>query len=84
MITESKHRCDFHENANLFYLPTIEKNVSNDKCNVCHDMQTWHEILGHCNYEDVRKLQSVVNGMEIKGSTAMWNMHKKGINTNKE
>ena len=31
-------------------------------------MQTWHEILGHCNYEDVQKLQGVVKGMEIKGS----------------
>lgn len=33
-------------------------------------MQTWHEILGHSNYEDVRRLQSVVNGTEIKSSTA--------------
>lgn len=31
-------------------------------------MQTWHEILGHCNYEDVQKLQGVVKGMEIKVS----------------
>ena len=38
-----------------------------DKFNTCHDMQTWHEILGHCNYEDVLKLQDVVDGMQIKG-----------------
>src|SRR4029434_1046951 len=38
-----------------------------DQCKVCHDMHTWHEILGHCNYEDVKRLQGVVKGMEIKG-----------------
>lgn len=68
MITKGNHRFDFHESGNLFYLPTVEKNVNGDKCNVCHDMQTWHEILGHCNYEDVQKLPDVVRGMEIKGS----------------
>lgn len=25
----------------------------------------WHKILGHCNLKDVRKLQSVVEGMKI-------------------
>lgn len=32
--------------------------------------QTWHDILGRCNHEDVQKLQSVVKGMEIKGNPA--------------
>ena len=67
MIAKKGTRFDFHESGNLFYLPTVEKNV--DKCNVCHDMQTWHEILGRCNYEDVQKLLGVVKGMEIRGST---------------
>lgn len=22
------------------------------KCNACHDIQTWHKILGHYNYDD--------------------------------
>lgn len=30
-------------------------------------MSTWHEILGHCNFEDVLKLPDVVKGMKIKG-----------------
>lgn len=66
MIVKKGTRFDFHESGNLFYLPTVEKKY--DKCSVCHDMQTWHEILGHCNYEDVQKLQDVVRGMEIRGS----------------
>jgi len=57
---------DIHESGNLYYLPTVEENV--DQCKGCHDVQTWHEILGHCNYEDVQKLQGVVKGMAIKGS----------------
>ena len=65
MVTKGGSRFDIHEEGNLYYLPTVEKDV--DQCKGCHDMQTWHEILGHCNYEDVKKLQGVVKGMEIKG-----------------
>lgn len=39
------------------------------KTNVRVSMQKWHEILGHRNYDDVRKLQSVVDGMILKGET---------------
>lgn len=38
-----------------------------DQCNGCFDVQTWREILEHCNYDDIQKLQSVVDGMSIKG-----------------
>lgn len=31
-------------------------------------MQTWHDILGHCNYNDIQKLWEVVNGMTIEGN----------------
>ena len=58
----------FHESGNLFYLTNVEVNVDKCKQCVCHDVQTWHEISGHCNYEDVQKLQGVVKGMEIKAS----------------
>ena len=68
MITKDGSRFDIHESKNLYYLPTVQFNV--DQCKQCYDMQTWHEILGHCNYEDVQKLQGVVKGMEIKGSAA--------------
>lgn len=67
MVTKDGSRFDIHESVNLYYLPTVEENV--DQCKGCHDMQTWHEILGHCNYEDVQKLQGVVKGMKIKGNT---------------
>ena len=25
----------------------------------------WHKIMGHCNFNDLRKLQNVVQGMKI-------------------
>ncbi|KAL6461003.1 hypothetical protein MHYP_G00309690 [Metynnis hypsauchen] len=28
-----------------------------------------HEVMGHCNYDDLVKLETVVNGMKIKGKT---------------
>lgn len=31
----------------------------------CYDIQTWHEILGHCNYDDVS--ENVTKGMKTKG-----------------
>ncbi|XP_066542004.1 uncharacterized protein [Hoplias malabaricus] len=56
-----------YEYNRLYYLQTVDK--CDDQCNGCYDMQTWHEILGHCNYDDIQKLQGVVNGMTIKGKT---------------
>ena len=50
----------------MYYLQT--KCDDNDMCNVSHDIQTWHEIMGHCNYEDILKLQDVTLGMHIKGA----------------
>lgn len=42
-------------------------NDCDDQCMSCHDIQMWHEILGHCNFNDVQKLENVVDGMSIKG-----------------
>lgn len=66
MVTKDGSRFDIVESRSLFYLPTVVKNV--DHCKVSHDMQTWHEILGHCDYEDLQMLHGVVKGMRIKGS----------------
>lgn len=60
-------RFNIHVYGKLYYLHT--EGDDSDKSNTCHDMQTWHEILGHCNYEDVLRLQNVVSGMQIKGKT---------------
>ena len=35
-----------------------------------HDLENWHQILGHCNIQDILKLPDVVNGMKIVGDKA--------------
>ena len=41
-------------------------NKSEDSCLRYYDINTRHRILGHCNYDDIRKLPNVVKGMRIK------------------
>ena len=41
-------------------------NKSEDSCQGCYDINTWHRILSHCNYDNIRKLPNVVKGMKIK------------------
>lgn len=65
LIHKDGTRFDIHVYNRLYYLHTEGEN--SDKCNACHDVQTWHEILGHCNYDDVLQMQNVVEGMQIKG-----------------
>lgn len=66
LITRYGTRFDIHVFGRLYYLHT-EIESTDDKCNATHDIQAWHEILGHCNYDDVLRLHDVVDGMQIKG-----------------
>ena len=51
---------EIFEEGRMYYL----YNNSNTKTNKC-SMKVWHQILGHCNIEDVSKLQNCVDGMII-------------------
>lgn len=64
LITRDGNQFKIHVYGKLDYLHT---GAWNDNCKACHDIQTWHEILGHCNYDDVISLQNVVEGMQIPG-----------------
>lgn len=46
---------------NLYYLCSNVSSTSGHS----HNLKQWHEIIGHCNLEDVLKLESVVEGMKI-------------------
>jgi len=39
--------------------------MTSDSVNYACNLSSWHEILGHCNYDDVLKLESVVDGMKV-------------------
>lgn len=55
-----------HVHDRLYYLHTVPKGCD-DRVKGCYDLKTWHEILGHCNFDDVQRLEGVVDGMKIKG-----------------
>lgn len=68
------------EHDRLYYLRTenncqqcvddsVNDIMSKDKVNLTCDIKTWHEILGHCNVDDVLKLPNVVEGMKVAGNT---------------
>ena len=68
LIYKDGTKFNVEKQGRLYYLNAY--NDSTDSVNYTQDVQSWHEILGHCNYEDVMKLQSVVDGMKIKGKPA--------------
>lgn len=49
----------------------MTNDCDDDQCNACYSMQTWYEILGHCNYGDIQKLQSVVERMTINDKSVL-------------
>lgn len=71
MILPDGTMCEMKVKDRLYYLDIItEKDVySEDSCNVSYDLKMWHEIMGHCNYGDIVKLETVVKGMKIKDKT---------------
>ena len=60
LIAPDGTKFDIEKRGRLYYLCS---NVSSMKqsCN----LQRWHEILGHCNTNDILKLENVVDGMKI-------------------
>lgn len=52
---------DIEQRGRLYFLNSI----SSSENNACSLME-WYKILGHCNYNDIRKLKNVVKGMKIK------------------
>ncbi|KAL3970576.1 acetylserotonin O-methyltransferase [Sarotherodon galilaeus] len=66
LIHKNGTRFQISEYERLYYLNSVtsDHHVDNDECNGCHDVETWHKILGHCNYEDLVKLENITEGIE--------------------
>ncbi|KAK7501729.1 hypothetical protein BaRGS_00007160 [Batillaria attramentaria] len=58
---------DLQKKGKLFYLPVFRKLVKTESANLAQGIMGWHETLGHCNLDDVSKLENVVHGMKITG-----------------
>ena len=48
------------QKGRLYY----QNSMSSSKNNASSLIE-WHKIMGHCNFQDLRKLQNVVDGMKI-------------------
>ena len=48
------------QKGRLYYLNSISCSKNN-----ASSLMEWHKIMGHCNFQDLRKLQNVVEGMKI-------------------
>ncbi|CAB4016811.1 Retrovirus-related Pol poly from transposon TNT 1-94 [Paramuricea clavata] len=62
------------EHERLYCLNTVnqlndDSNISSsyDKVSLACNIYKWHEILGHCNFDDIMKLENVVPGMKVVG-----------------
>ena len=55
------------KHGRLYYLNMCDVDVNSDSVNYACDLKGWHEILGHCNYDDLLKLESLVDGMKVCG-----------------
>jgi len=53
------------KHGRLSYLNTHDNITDSDSVNYARPMNEWHQILGHCNYDDIKKLEHVVDGMKV-------------------
>ena len=69
-LTKNGTSFTIEEHNRLYYLNTIMNpmDMENDKVNLALDIQEWHKVLGHCNFDDITKLESVVKGMKVEGT----------------
>ena len=71
MMTKNGTTFRITECDRLYYLETVDiveqEQEPTDQVNLSLDIYQWHKILGHCNFEDICKLENVVQGMTIKG-----------------
>ena len=51
--------------------------MNGDEVRLACSIYGWHEILGHCNFDDILKLESEVSGMKVTG-----NINRSNLETN--
>ena len=51
---------EVEQKGRLYYLNSISSSQNN-----AISLMEWHKIMGHCNFQDLRKLANVVDGMKI-------------------
>ena len=65
MTTPDGTKFDIEKRGKLYYLCSSKSSMQH-----AASLKRWHEILGHCNTNDVLKLEGIVDGMRITDKTA--------------
>ena len=55
---------DIHKERKLYFINSVQHSTK-----VSRTLKQWHEVLGHCNIQDLLKLQEKVEGMVITNKT---------------
>ena len=67
LVTKSGTVFDIKQSGRLYYLNSLAN--SENVQSVTRSIKDWHQIMGHCNANDVAKLVPVVNGMKISDNS---------------
>lgn len=60
------------KHGRLYYFNTYDKNTDSDSVNCVRSSSEWHQIQGQCNYDDIVKLEHVVDGMKVIVFAFVW------------
>ena len=75
LVTKTGTKFDIDLKNGLYVLTNYITNVSVTTVNVSRSVENWHRVLGHCNKNDVLRLESVVNGMKISDKRTLTVKH---------
>jgi hypothetical protein len=65
LISPDGTKFKISKNGMLYYLNSITSSSKPRQQSKSRSLHEWHEILGHCNFNDVLALENVVDGMKI-------------------
>ena len=64
LVYKDGTKFNVEKHGRLYYLSTYHI-IDSDSVSYARDLKDWHEILGHFNYEDLMKLEHVVDCMKF-------------------
>ena len=67
LISANGTEFDIKQNGKLYYLNSVVSCSMSKQQGKSKSLREWHEILGHCNLQDVLALENVVDGMRVTG-----------------
>ena len=67
LISANGTEFNIKQNGKLYYLNSVVSCSMSRQQGKSKSLRQWHEMLGHCNLQDVLALENVVDGMRVTG-----------------